>query len=106
MATENSIEQSFKRWCDSQGYDTPKLKLNPGRGWPDRAVLLPGNKICWIEFKAPNGRLSEQQKFCIRRMAKSGHDVYVCKSVEEAKDAIARVSAGEQKLHVGSAVGR
>lgn len=65
--------------------------LNPGRGWPDDAVLLPGNVVCWIEFKGPYGELSPQQEFIHRKMRNAGHDVFVCKSLEEAKLAVKKV---------------
>jgi hypothetical protein len=65
-----------------------KLRLNPGRGWPDQAVLLPDNKIVWIEFKTEKGVVSPQQEFIHRKMWKAGHKVYVCRSLESAKEAV------------------
>ena len=82
--SENSIEQSFNRWCKDNGFYRRKLKLNPGRGWPDQAVFLPNNVVVWIEFKGPDGVLSAQQVFVHRQMAKSGHKVHVCRTKDEA----------------------
>lgn len=92
MATENSIEQSFNRWCKRHGFVRIKLKLNPGRGWPDSAVMLPGNVMCWVEFKGPTGVTSPQQDFVIAKMAKAGHQVFICRTLEEAIDAVAQIS--------------
>jgi hypothetical protein len=93
VAAENSIEQAFMRYCKRHGYYRCKLRLTSGRGWPDDAVLLPCNVVVWIEFKGDVGVLSPQQEFIHRKMRKAGHDVFVCRSLEEAKDAIAQVSA-------------
>lgn len=90
--TESSIEQAFVRWCKKHGYATVKLRLNPGRGWPDRAVLLPNNIVCWIEFKTPTGEVRPQQEFIFKKMAKCGHEVFIARSVEDAANAIARLS--------------
>ena len=92
MAEENSIEQSFLRWCKGKKLPCVKLKLDPGRGWPDRAVLLPNNRVVWIEFKGSYGRLSPQQEFQIRRMGLAGHQVAVCNSVQGAIDAVTQFS--------------
>lgn len=85
--TENSIEQAFLRWCKSQGLRCEKL-ASTNKGWPDRCVLLPGNKVVWIEFKTPRGVLSPQQEFTHRKMRQAGHVVHVCRSVDEAKAAV------------------
>jgi hypothetical protein len=92
MAAENSIEQSFKNWCKRHGYTRFKLKLDPGRGWPDQAVMLPGNRVVWIEFKSRRGVVAPQQEFIHAKLEKCGHVVFVCRSLEEAKDAITRIS--------------
>lgn len=98
MAAENSIEQSFIRWCKREGYTRFKLALNTGRGWPDDAVLLPGNVVCWIEFKGTQGSLSPQQEFMHRKMRSAGHDVFICRSLEEAKEAVRKVLHGQTRL--------
>lgn len=103
MATELSIELSFKRWCKRVGLVGCKLKLTAGRGWPDKAVLLPDNRVVWIEFKGPEGRLSAQQEFCIRKMQKAGHQVFVCRSLEEAQDAVAQLSGISSELRTQQA---
>lgn len=94
MAAESSIEKSFVRWCEKQGYPCLKLVLLTQRGWPDRAVMLPGNKVCWIEMKAPGGRTSPQQEYWIRKQREAGHNVFVCDSVESAINAVTQVSTG------------
>lgn len=92
MTTESPIEKSFVRWCkDVLKQWCVKLILVSGSGWPDRAILLPGNRICWIEFKSPTGKTSPVQDFVIREMARYGHKVHVCKSVSEAQQAVKEI---------------
>lgn len=98
MAAESSIEKSLIRWCEKMGYPCLKLVLSERKGWPDRAILLPGNVVCWIELKAPNGRTSPQQDYWIREMKKSGHHIFVCDNLGSAIEAITRVSEGCQGL--------
>lgn len=88
--TESSIEKSFVRWCRKHKITTFKLVRNPGRGWPDRAVFFPDNQVCWLEFKTDTGELSPAQKVTNELLSKLGHDVYVVRSVKEAKEALAR----------------
>lgn len=87
--TESSIEASFVRWCKKHSIKTIKLELNPGAGWPDRAILFSENRVCWLEFKTPTGRLSEVQEAVIDELSNRGHLVYVVRSLPEAKKALA-----------------
>jgi methyl coenzyme M reductase subunit C len=87
--TESSIEGSFVRWCKKHKIKTYKLVLNPGAGWPDRAVMFAGNRVCWLEFKTKTGRLSDAQEAVIDLMSDHGHLVYVVRSLKEAKLALA-----------------
>lgn len=86
--TESSIEQTFVRWCKKHKIKTFKLILNPGAGWPDRAVIFPDNRVCWIEFKTPTGQLSEIQEYTIRMLDELGHVVYTVTSANQAKKAL------------------
>lgn len=85
MGPEASIEQAFVRWCTSQGLMCPKLQRIGKRGWPDRCVLLPGNKVVWIEFKAPGGKPSPQQIVTHREMEACGHSVCLWDNLNVAK---------------------
>jgi hypothetical protein len=81
---ETRIEDQFVNWCKDMGLYCPKLVFRVGRGWPDRSVMLPGGRVVWIEFKTATGESSPQQKEVARRLANSGHTVYVCRSSDEA----------------------
>lgn len=88
---EKAIEAQFIKWCKANGYWTLKLIGVGYAGWPDRIVLLPDNRVCWIEFKTQTGVLSKVQEFVHRQMAKFGHEVCVCRSCAEAVDAVMRM---------------
>jgi len=98
MAQESSTEKSFKRWCKQQGLWYVKLKLAVGKGWPDDAILLPNNVVCWVEMKAKNGKLEPHQEFCIAKMKKAGHEVVVARTLEEAISAVTQLSNRSKKL--------
>ena len=85
---EKNIEGSWVTWfhrvCPA-GYAV-KLGGQGFRGLPDRMVLAPGGKLFFIEFKTARGRVRPLQQEIHRRLAAIGFTVYVCRSVQEAKD--------------------
>lgn len=89
---ESAIEAQFIKWCKANGYWTLKLTAIGYAGWPDRIVLLPNNRVVWIEFKTRTGVLSKVQGFIHRQMAKFGHSVSVCRSCSEAVNEVLRMS--------------
>jgi hypothetical protein len=57
-------------------------------GWPD-IEILPGNgRVCFMEVKAPKGRLSEAQRGLLNWMIAVGYDVAVVRSVDDARAAL------------------
>lgn len=49
--------------------------VSPGvNGVPDRIVMLPGGRIIFVEMKAKNGRLSQQQQAVLARFTRLGVD--------------------------------
>lgn len=57
-------------------------------GFPDAVAILPGGRTLWWEFKAPRGRLSNEQREMHERMRALGHTVVVCRSIETAEAAL------------------
>ena len=59
-------------------------KLLPSRsGLPDRLVLLPGGRVCFIELKAADGRLAPLQRHWREKARQLGTDVAVLSSYAE-----------------------
>lgn len=61
--------------------------VSPGNnGVPDRIVILPGGRVCFVELKTPVGVLSPVQKVQIRTLKSLGTDtdtVYGLKGLAE-----------------------
>jgi len=60
-------------------------------GLPDRCVLLPVNKVYFVETKAPGGNLRPSQVALHRKMARVGVQVTVLSSVDEVANWIKEV---------------
>ncbi len=90
---EQQIERSVVRWAEANGWMARKVEY-PGRaGAPDRWFFGPGGRLVIIEFKRPNGILSEPQKREIQRLADLGFDVHVCRSIEAAKEVLGEATS-------------
>lgn len=64
------------------------LKMVPTvSGIPDRLVLLPGGRVCFIELKRESGgRLSPIQEVQIGRLRAMGHEVFVLRGTTEVAE--------------------
>ena len=59
------------------------LKFTPMgyNGMPDRVVLLPGGRMCFVEFKAPSKKPTPLQNECHRLLRSLGYRVFVVDSI-------------------------
>ena len=58
--------------------------ISPGyAGVPDRLVLMPGGKMCFVELKAPGGKPRPLQMRRIDQLRALGFKVYVVDGKEE-----------------------
>lgn len=98
---EIDIQQSFRKRCY---YAAPSVHVvavpNAARrtmwearqakkegmaaGFPDVMCIWPGGGICFVEFKTPKGRVSENQAEWLLRLNQYGHQSAVCRSADEA----------------------
>lgn len=53
-------------------------------GFPDCMCIWADGGICFLEFKTPKGRLSDNQAEWIERLAERGHRVAVVRSIDDA----------------------
>ena len=58
-------------------------------GVPDRLVILPGNRIRFVELKSPTGSTRRAQDAWARKAAKRGVHVVVLNSLEAVDDWVA-----------------
>jgi len=73
---ESKIEEYLKKEVGK--YNGLCLKFTSSiSGVPDRIIILPENKIYFVELKQEKGRLSKLQKYIHRQFKKRGVHVYV-----------------------------
>lgn len=71
----------------------PCIKFVPdGKvGMPDRLILLPDQKVLWVELKTSGGHLEEIQKLQHKRLGDSGHCVRVVWSKADVDELVEEV---------------
>jgi hypothetical protein len=86
----------------AQGSGSPEQRARYGAklksfgvmaGEPDLRVYLPAGVTVHLEVKAEKGRLSEAQEFAHANLGTLGHQIYVVRSLDEARDALIRHGA-------------
>jgi len=83
---ESQIETRLAQGVKAKGGMCIKF-TSPGLpGVPDRIVLAPDGRICFVELKTEIGRLANIQKWVIGEMRKRGADVRVVKGPEAVKE--------------------
>jgi hypothetical protein len=84
-------EAALERRCAALARDRGGwlLKLWPlVAGLPDRLLLLPGGRVCFVEFKTPRGTLSKRQIFVSRALRRLGFRVFVVRDVDGFKEVL------------------
>jgi hypothetical protein len=80
-------ESELERTARSLIYTHGGLMLkwvSPGiKGVPDNIVFWPGGRVCLVEFKTPQGRLTFGQMAMRDALEAKGHKVFVVSSMEE-----------------------
>lgn len=80
---EKQIEAKLKREVKRIGGSALKF-VSPGTaGVPDRIVLLPEGKICFVELKVPGRKLRPLQLKRKKQLKRLGFKVYVIDSFEK-----------------------
>lgn len=95
---EDDMRQQFEQWCRFRGYvywHVRRSDLAPELdGMPDDIVHLPGGRMALIEFKTAKGKLRKSQIEKFTELRGLGHTVHVCRSLDEARQAVALEMAG------------
>lgn len=79
---ESKIEQRLKKKIEKIGGKALKF-VSPGvSGMPDRIVLLPDERIFFIELKAPGKKLRALQEYRAKELRTLGFKVRVIDSIE------------------------
>lgn len=87
---ESKIEKYLKDEVEKLGGLCLKFTSSI-RGVPDRIVLLPENRIYFVELKNEQGRLSVPQKYLHKKFKRLGIHVYVPYSKNDVDEFIRKV---------------
>lgn len=82
---ESAVERAFCARIEQLGLIQRKAQWIGRKGAPDRVVLLPEERVEWVELKAPDGRLSGAQVREHARLCAAGQTVTLIRNIEEAR---------------------
>ena len=82
---ENFVEKKLKLAAESFRGVAIKFVSPSLTGVPDRIVVLPKGKICFVELKAPRRKPSKMQRYVLRKLYRLGARVAVVDNVVTAK---------------------
>ena len=100
---ESRIEARLRRGSERLGGIARKW-VSPGNdGMPDRIVILPGNKIYFVETKQATGKARRLQEAQHRRLRRLGCQVYVTPGAEAVDTFLAVAEKEQQELKGGDA---
>ena len=88
---ENFVEKKLKLAAESFRGVSIKFVSPSLTGVPDRIVILPKGKICFVELKAPRRKPSKMQRYVLRKLYRLGVRVSVVDNVITAKRLIERL---------------
>jgi hypothetical protein len=89
---ERDLERHFSKECKRLKLTSIKLHLRFSTGYPDRLVVLPFNKVLWIELKTLTGKLSARQEQVHFQLRLHHHCVLVLRTKEEITNALETAS--------------
>lgn len=83
---ESYVERRVCEYAKARGWITMKLSGPGDRGKPDRLFLSKGERVKFIEFKAPGRRPTALQQKVLREFAGLGFEVHVIDHPDQAKE--------------------
>ena len=92
---ENTIEAALVDEVERRGGFCPKF-TSPGMdGMPDRLVLLPHGRFCFVEVKAPGEKPRPLQAYRHRQLRRLGISVYVLDGFEKIEGILDGIEGGD-----------
>ena len=79
---EKTIEKKLREQIQAKSGMALKFSSPYYTGMPDRIVLMPGGRICFVELKKPGETPTERQKVVHAKLRGLGFSVAVVDSVE------------------------
>lgn len=92
---EKNIEAALVRETRNRGGICPKF-TSPGMdGMPDRLVLLPHGRFCFVEVKAPGEKPRPLQVHKHKQLRRLGFKVYVLDGPEQIEGILDGIEGGD-----------
>jgi hypothetical protein len=83
---ESALQTKIEAWCKEWGRPFLSLRSSKrARGfirqtWVDVTIAMPNKRTIYLELKAKDGRMSEEQKMLRLQLLQLGHEVYEVRS--------------------------
>lgn len=90
---EKTIEQALVRATKKAGGIAPKLTSPANAGMPDRIIILPNGKICFVELKAPGKKPRPLQTRQMQRLTTLGCMVRIIDHPNQIQELIDEIQA-------------
>ena len=87
---ERDIERILRDEVKALGGYCLKLVCPGFTGVPDRLILLPGGKLCFVELKRPGQKERQRQAFVQSRLRRLGFYVFSSVNSEKRMDDVVR----------------
>lgn len=84
--SEKVFERELSKFVEESGGMAVKLLSQFIKGLPDRAFLLPGGAVVFVEFKSTGKRPTKIQSYIHAKIRALGFLVYVVDSVESYEE--------------------
>lgn len=79
---ESEIQSKIIKYLESKDWIVVKIIQTNKNGWPDLQAHKDGQTI-FIEVKGPNGRLSELQKYRLKKLQEKGFKTIIATSTKD-----------------------
>ena len=87
-ASEKALEAELRERCKALGWMCIKLTSQYQRGLPDRLILMPGGRVCFVELKTTGRKPTALQKVTHERLRALGYRVEVVDTTESLNNLI------------------
>ena len=86
--SEKALEAELRERCKALGWMCIKLTSQYQRGLPDRLILMPGGRVCFVEIKTTGKRPTALQRVTHERLRTLGYRVEVVDTTESLDNLI------------------
>ena len=95
---ERDVERYLVRKVEELGLRVYKFVPDQAPGMPDRVILLPGQRVLWVELKTEGGRLAKLQRYRHLELSKQGHNVCTVWSKDDVDALVDLIKKEKPKL--------